>query len=155
MGMSRLQRRIAAWMACVAVLMASLAPSISHALAAAGVSSFTTPSVWIPAGTPSPHHMEQMPHDALHGDGTHSHQMQTPESEQASHSPGRHSTEAHFEHCPFCFTHAGSFGLPPTSACLAPAAVSDSDLFASLFYQSPDPLFIWTTAQSRAPPAGS
>ena len=154
--MSRFQRRMAAWLACLAVLVACLAPSISHVLAAAGLSSFATSPVWIAAGTPSPHHMEQMLHDASHGDGTHSHRMQMAEPGlQGSHSPGSHSTEAHFEHCPFCFTHAGSFALLPTTAFPAPAAVSDSDLFASLFYQSPDPLYIWTTAQSRAPPADS
>jgi hypothetical protein len=35
-GLTRHQRRIAAWIACFAVLLVSLAPSISHALVAAG-----------------------------------------------------------------------------------------------------------------------
>ena len=153
MRMGQFTRRMAAWMACVAVLMASLAPSISHALAAAGLSSVTTSSARIFAGMPFPHHLHQMPNDASPGEATYSDGMQMEELRpQGSHSPGSHSTAAHFEHCPFCFTHAGSFALPPTTALLAPAAVSNSDRFASLFYQSPAPLFIWTTAQSRAPP---
>lgn len=156
MRMGQFQRRMAAWMAFVAVLMASLAPSISHALAAAGLSSFTASSVSIPADTPSPHYMAEMSHDASHGDGTHSHRMDMAEpGPQGSPSPGPHSTEAHFEHCPFCFTHAGSFALPPTTAFLVLAAGSKLDRFTSLFYQSPAPLFIWTTAQSRAPPVDS
>lgn len=150
--MGQLTRHMAAWMACAAVLMASLAPSISHALAAAGLSGVTSSSARIYAGTPSSHHLHQMSHDASLEDGTYSDEMQIAEARQGSHSPRSHSTEAHFEHCPFCFTHAGSFALPPATDLLRPAAVSNSDQFASLFYQSPVPLFIWTTAQSRAPP---
>jgi hypothetical protein len=148
---------MAAWMACIAVLMASLAPSVSHSLAAAGLSSFTASALWLPAeGTSSPRHMEPMPRDASHGDETHAPEVQTAEPGlQGSHSRGSHSTEEHFENCPFCFTHAGSFCLLPNTEFPAPAVVSKSDLVASLFYQSPDPLFIWTTAQSRAPPSDS
>ena len=154
--MGQFTRRMAAWMACVAVLMASLAPSISHALAASGLSGFTTPSAWIFVGTPSPHHLHQMSHDVSPEDGTHSDRLQMEDLRlQDSHAPSPHTTEAHFEHCPFCFTHAGSFALSPTTAPLLPAAISNSDQFASLFYQSPAPLFIWTTAQSRAPPVVS
>ncbi|MFN7835597.1 MAG: DUF2946 domain-containing protein [Burkholderiaceae bacterium] len=57
----------------------------------------------------------------------------------------------HLEHCPFCLTHAGSFGLPPTVAFALPVA-SGSQALPSLFYQAPSPLFIWAAAQSRAPP---
>lgn len=153
MRVGQFTRRMAAWMACAAVLMASLAPSISHALAAAGLSSVTTSSARIFAGTPSPHHLHHMSPDASLEDGTHSDGMQMEELRpQGSHAPSSHSTEAHFAHCPFCFTHAGSFALTPTNALLAPVDVSSSDRFASLFYQSPVQPFIWTTAQSRAPP---
>jgi hypothetical protein len=150
--MGQFTRCMAAWMACAAVLMASLTPSISHALAA-GLSSVTTSSARIFAGTSSQDHLHQMSHDASLEDETNSDGMQMEGLRpQGSHVPGPHSSESHFEHCPFCFTHAGSFALPPTTALLAPAAVSNSDRFASLFYQSPFQLFIWTTAQSRAPP---
>jgi hypothetical protein len=58
----------------------------------------------------------------------------------------------HFDHCPFCFTHAGSFGLVPLDSFTLPDA-SSYMLFPSLFYQSPHTLFVWATPQSRAPPA--
>lgn len=59
---------------------------------------------------------------------------------------------AHLEHCPFCSTHAGTAALLPVpSMSTPPLATSASHPF--LFFQSPRPLSIWTTAQSRAPPA--
>lgn len=60
----------------------------------------------------------------------------------------------HFEHCPFCFSHGGTFGLPPTAAFAFPVA-SSFQAFPPLFYQSPRPLSIWAAAQSRAPPFSS
>jgi hypothetical protein len=59
-----------------------------------------------------------------------------------------------FMHCDFCATHAGSFALLPQSK-LALAVPDGNELFPSLFYQSPTPLFAWTLAKSRAPPAAS
>jgi hypothetical protein len=56
------------------------------------------------------------------------------------------------EHCAFCSTHAGSVGLPPASPVLPLLVASGTAIFPALYYQSPSPLFIWSTAQSRAPP---
>lgn len=56
------------------------------------------------------------------------------------------------EHCAYCLTHAGSFGLPP-------ALVSIPGVFGShpehpfLFYRSPRPLTAWSAARPRGPPA--
>lgn len=58
----------------------------------------------------------------------------------------------HAEHCPFCLTHADSFALPPTIDLVMPG-VSKQQLLPFLFTSAPSPLFAWTTAQSRAPPA--
>jgi hypothetical protein len=59
---------------------------------------------------------------------------------------------AHLEHCPFCSTHGGTAALLPLPGLpAAPLAASASHPF--LFFQSPHPLSIWSTAQSRAPPA--
>lgn len=57
-----------------------------------------------------------------------------------------------FNHCDYCATHAGSFALLPQSNPIL-AVLDGHDLFPSLFYQSPSPLFAWTLAKSRAPPA--
>lgn len=69
-------------------------------------------------------------------------------------SPDSHSSGLHFEHCPFCFTHAGSFGLAPFTAVMATADTGAS-LLPILFYRSPERLFAWTVSQPRAPPVRS
>lgn len=58
----------------------------------------------------------------------------------------------HVEHCPFCATHAGSFGLPPSAGFVLPL-LDTRDTYPSLFYHAPRKLPVWTAAQSRAPPA--
>ncbi len=72
--------------------------------------------------------------------------------------PSNHSLPTkktlHLESCAFCSTHAGSFGLLPTTVFVLPLD-KGLDLFPTLFYQSPRPLFMWTIAQSRAPPFAS
>lgn len=121
---------IALWIACLAVLMAALAPSISHALnrsrggtqamafeicTAAGMISMAAP-----ADTPS--------------------------------LPGKHAMA--MDDCPFCSMHFDQLGLPPTAFPLV-AADSRASAAPRLFYQSPRPLFAWAPPQSRAPPAMS
>ena len=49
-------------------------------------------------------------------------------------------------------THAGSFALPAPSTILF-AIQGEHDLFPSLFYHSPSPLFSWSAAHPRGPPA--
>lgn len=64
------------------------------------------------------------------------------------------SHELHFEHCPFCFTHAGSFALMASFAVqarLLPAGAQRP----LLFYHSHQPLYAWASAQPRAPPTVS
>jgi hypothetical protein len=197
--MTRHQRRIAAWIACFAVLLASLAPSISHALVAAGFSDASPNSVAALAGIPVPRpapamhhasHMGNMDMDGMaeseaapgaahfapaasghHGHpGPHDHDSamapidaaapQATESPDAavrsahspaSHTPAAHSPAMHFEHCPFCFTHAGSFGLPLAASSVIPTSGAAA-IAPLLFYRAPQPLFAWSTAQPRAPP---
>lgn len=59
--------------------------------------------------------------------------------------------ELHLDHCSYCFTHAGSFALPPLpivalSFCLA------ATFLPFLFFRAPRRLTIWAPAQARAPP---
>ena len=68
--------------------------------------------------------------------------------------PGSAPVLKGFIHCDFCATHAGSFALLPQSR-LVLAVPDGNEPFPSLFYQSPTPLFAWTLAKSRAPPAAS
>jgi len=55
-------------------------------------------------------------------------------------------------HCAYCATHAASFGLPPHAMPLF-AVQGGHDVFPPLFYASPAPLFTWSRAHARAPPA--
>ncbi len=125
MGFTLKRRRFTAWIACLAMLLASLAPSISLALVASGSTGFIgeictvagIKTIKVNAGRPD-----------------------TPVQQQL-----------HLEHCPFCFTHADVIGLPPSTTSALPV-FSNHPVFPSLFYQAPHPLFVWATAQSRAPP---
>ncbi len=129
MGMNLLTRRIAAWIACFAVLLAALAPSISHAISAAR-----------DASDPWGDICSQTGYQQVHTHGGHHHSAPSPLKKGL-----------HFEHCPFCFTHGGSVGLPPVAAMSLPVVTATQER-PFLYYQSPRPLFIWAAAQSRAPP---
>lgn len=128
--MTKLTRQFTAWIACFAILLAALAPSISHAIAAgkdAGAG-------WIEVCSATGSKLVQV-------GGEHNPAPSEPAEEGL-----------HFEHCPFCLTHGGLVGLPPSAGFTLPA-VSGTQPLPSLYYQSPRPLFIWAAAQSRAPPA--
>lgn len=55
-------------------------------------------------------------------------------------------------HCAYCAPHAGSFALLPPAA-FALAALGGHDLYPPLFHRAPRPLFAWSFAQPRGPPA--
>ena len=129
MGMTLFTRRFAAWIACFAILLAALAPSISRAVANAKQESG---SGWAEICSVAGIRFVQV------DDGV------------ADEKSGGKAMQ--MEHCAFCSTHAGSVGLPPTSPVLPLLVASGTAIFPSLYYQSPSPLFIWSTAQSRAPP---
>jgi len=125
-------RHIAAWIACFAILLAALAPTVSRILAATCDAPLARAEIC-----------------ATHGD-----EMAQEEDHSAHHSSAPAGKELHFDHCPFCATHAGSFGLAPVDALPLPEA-SGAPMLPPLFYQSPRPLFAWATPQPRAPPAHS
>ncbi|AKZ64327.1 hypothetical protein F506_18125 [Herbaspirillum hiltneri N3] len=55
-------------------------------------------------------------------------------------------------HCPYCLMHADAVA-PPRQQRLAEAVFTISHFLPRLFYSAPQPLFAWTVASSRAPPA--
>ena len=133
MGLSRTTRCIAAWIACFAILLASLAPSISQTLAAA----VNAGSV-MAQDMPMPVEMHSAANDDHDGHG----------------APSSVPKASHFGHCPFCLTHAGSFALLQS----VPATLHEVGGFSEfpfLFLQAPRLLFVWVAAQARAPPAVS
>lgn len=113
------------WIACFAILLNALVPSISYALTARKHSA--SPSMEICS-------------------------MGKSMSSRSSFKHTSDKTDANgARHCTFCLPHAGSFALPPPAVpCCAVAA--GHDLFPSLFYLSPQPLFSWAAANPRGPP---
>ncbi|MGV8898648.1 MAG: DUF2946 domain-containing protein [Burkholderiaceae bacterium] len=131
------------WIACFAILLNALAPSISYAM-------FAMHDTANPSGTPS-FLMEVCTANGM--------QLFTVPAEKTSESvldsSGNEKKKlAASGHCPFCLTHAGTFALLPTGA-IRFAASSKHGLMPPLYYQSPQPLFSWTVAHSRAPPVVS
>jgi hypothetical protein len=130
MRIRRHTKQFTAWLACIAILLAALAPSISHALpAASGTNSF-----WAEICSSTGPKMMKM----AKGHGSN------------SSSPAEKGM--HFEQCPFCLAHAGSFGLPPSPGFTFPVVNGTFEL-PPLLYRSPRPLFMWAAPQSHAPPA--
>jgi hypothetical protein len=128
MGLKLTTRRIAAWLACFAILFAALAPSVSHAVNAANG------QAWAEICTASGVAMVMVGDDGA--------------------SPAEPLTKQslHLEHCPFCCSHGGSLALLPGAGMAIPP-IATQEARPSLFFHSPHPLPIWTSAQSRAPPA--
>lgn len=123
----RAHRRLTSWIAALAILLASLAPTLSHALASATGTNWieictTQGSRWIQAGD----------------DGTE-----------------RAPAFAHLlEHCPYCSLHAPALGLPPVPALVhLPLQLSHAEPLA--FLSAPRTLHAWVSAQPRAPPLSS
>jgi len=116
-----------AWIAALAILFNALAPVVSHAMSLSAPAARQV-EVCTAMG------IEMLP--------------------MAS-EPGHHSSDTLLKglmHCAYCAPHAGSFALPP--AAVAPlAVVGGHDAYPPLFYRAPRPLFPWSFAQPRAPPA--
>lgn len=125
---TRTMRRVTAWIASFAILLAALAPSISHAVAAAK----NVPNGWTEICTVAGAKLVKL------GD--------TPPAK-----PAPTHKMSHFEHCPFCLSHAVNLGMPPEAAMAIPL-FDGTHLVPPLFYHAPRPLFAWAVAQPRAPP---
>jgi hypothetical protein len=116
-----------AWIAIMAILFNVLAPVLSHARANAGAAAAQVEICTAMGVT-----MVAIPAD----------------------QPDPGQLAKGMNHCAYCATHAGSFGLPPQSVTLF-AVLGGHDAYPSLFFQSPYPLPVWSVAQARAPPAAS
>lgn len=114
-------------MACMAILIAALAPSISHALSDDDKPRSLWAEICSSAG------------------------LKLVKLDTGSQSSGHGEPISAFEHCPFCQAHGGMLALPPSEFLVLPAYVGTSSM-PDLFYQAPRPLFIWASPQSRAPP---
>lgn len=122
--------RIAAWIACFAILFAAWAPAVSHALAASGNDDA---ALWTEICTV----------DGL--------TLVKSENSPDHDAAGQNKHAAGMEHCPYCLPQGSMPGLPSSSLKALPLVQADSS-HPLLFYQAPRPLFVWVPAQSRAPP---
>jgi Protein of unknown function (DUF2946) len=127
--MSRMRSvdRWARWVALLALMLATLAPSIAHALHHARGATIPWSQLCSATGN-----KRAVFEQSLDGSGS------------------TLQTDA-FEHCPFCALHLGGWAPPPT----APALALRADLRAAATPARPQPQrrrFAWLAAPSRAPP---
>ncbi|HEU4707694.1 MAG TPA: DUF2946 domain-containing protein, partial [Methylophilaceae bacterium] len=116
--------RLIAWVACIAILLNALAPAITHAMASARGDISLLQEVCSAAGNKSP--------IVLHLG------IKKPSNDKDSKS-------APMQHCPYCYTHAGSFGMVTG---FPPLAASPDLAYSApeLFYHAPRPLFVWAAS---------
>ncbi len=122
----RAYRTVFAWFACLALLLASLAPSIAQALQRGGSGTWT--EVCTVLGS-----------KLVAVDGS------TDKSKPVV--PAKHL----LQHCPFCSLHVTALGMPPAPLSV-PALVPLGFTVPELMLAAPRTLFAWATAQPRAPP---
>lgn len=124
MRVVRAHRRLISWIAAFAILLASLAPALSHALAPATGTNWieictTQGSKWIKANQEGP---ERAP-----------------------------ATAHVLDHCPYCSLQTPTLGLPPAER-LAHLPLRLSHEVPLAFLSAPRTLHAWVSAQPRAPP---
>ena len=120
--MNRARRRYTTWIAVMAILWMAFAPVLSQAFAASSAQDWADICRTQAAGSGS--------------------QPTSPDT-GAAHA---------LEHCPYCFTHHVSLGLPPANGATVQALVL-SDVMPRAFLAAPRRLYAWVSAQPRAPPS--
>jgi hypothetical protein len=126
---SRNNKRIATRVACFAVLLNACAPTVSTAIAAWRMQSVDWSETAAAAGFVRIAGALEGDHGKVHN----------------------HGKSHHGGHCPFCVTHAGSFGLAASEVFVS-VAFTSYDPPAPSFYQSAHPLLPRAPEQPRAPP---
>ncbi len=123
----RAHGRLTTWFAALAILLASLVPSVSHALASASGAGWieictAQGSKWVSADQAG--------------------SERTPSSAHVA------------DHCPYCSFHTPALGLPPAnnSTDQPPSLAHEVPL---AFLTAPRTLHAWVSAQPRAPPSFS
>lgn len=130
--LQRTRQRLTLWLALLAMCFGVLAPTVSHALAASGS------STWVEVCT-----AQGMRWVAL------ADQASPADSGPADASGG---PAAHLEHCPAC--HAAGVGLaPPPAPLLWTPLPALREGLPRRFEQAPRTAHAWQPVQARAPPA--
>jgi hypothetical protein len=128
----RQNRRIIAWLACIAILLNTLSPEISHAIAAAQGKAAPWEQICSTSGS------KFIPLDL----------------DSKNENPGQNTTPMAMEHCAYCVSHAASYMLPPVAG-LQFSIIIPHLFFPPLFYRASRPLFAWAASSPRGPPAFS
>ena len=121
------RRHLAHWIAIIAVLMSSVAPSVSQAVSLAQHGQGISIEICTTTGV-----------------------KMTQVIDASVASDAGESAEANGD-CPLCVVH-GNY-VPTLNHELSFAKPVNSNIYPQLFYQSPKPLFAWVALPSRAPPA--
>jgi hypothetical protein len=125
MLLTRVQRRFTAWLAMLALVLSTLAPTLAQAVAASSDRSdwvqicSATGMVWVQA-------------------------------DLAAADPDSAPLADMGMQCPWCSLHSPAAGLPPAPA-LGVASAAPASL-ASRFAGTPPPTSVWIAAPARAPP---
>jgi len=133
-------RRLHIWIACCAILLNALAPSISHAIAAMQGQAANAVEICRADGSAAPAAAQ---FSALVS-GVDAALEPAPPGPESKMKPG--------QHCAYCLPHAGSFALPP-DVIAATGIFGKHQSHPFLFYRSPQPLMAWSAARPRGPPA--
>lgn len=127
--MSRLRasRPVLAWLALLAVLMATLAPAVSQALGAHG------PTSWIEVCTANGARLVRLDEPG----------PQAPAAPADAHLLG---------HCPYCALHVDTLAPPPAPTAQLAVAQALAHALPAAFLHAPRTAAVWCSAQPRAPP---
>ncbi|MFZ3003476.1 DUF2946 domain-containing protein [Undibacterium umbellatum] len=125
-------RQLTIWLACFAMLFNGIAPSMANAM---------TPSK-VKAGFI----------EICSAEGNKLFEIATGKFIKADPDSENQKSKSAKVHCANCLPQADHHFLPPSSP-QDVASTKLSEAFPSLFYQSPQTLFSWASAQPRAPPA--
>ncbi|MDH1303969.1 MULTISPECIES: DUF2946 domain-containing protein [Achromobacter] len=128
--------RPAVWIALVAILWASLAPSLANALSL----------------SPASHNAHRISVDfcTSEGAGQASLTLEVPGGNDNGTQADSHG-DSH--HCPLCRNPNADVGILPTPVPVVPAPLGRAITYPPLFFLAAHPLHAWSAAQPRAPPA--
>ena len=128
---TRYANRLTSWIAVLAVIFASLAPSISHAF---------------PAKSTQPTLLQEL----CSAQGA-KRFVSVGLAVDTQKSPSQNQTAMHFEHCPYCATHAGSVAITASPIALFLAEINATEHIQT--YAEALPIsFYHLTPPSHAPP---
>lgn len=136
--MNTRKRFVFTWMAIVAILLNALMPTVSLAFEPGRNRASVGPGDWVEICSTAGSSWVQL---GAEGQIT----------AQSSQRPEGAPAAAHQGHCPYCLTHAASFGLPPAPAWVLPLLRPVADLLPRTQLQVHMRL-VWLIPVARAPP---